>query len=432
MWKHFLRVLTWFSFLGSVVLYLLTHDIPETLRQADKSAVEIAMAFGATNPPQHVATYVWHHPFWMSLLILLLLAMGAGLSWAGERAYKGLRTRPTAPPMPLYIESHTGRMPTSMKGDGILKTFSLINTGDGVSWSFGRLPYFDGKPLDWGRTPPPTAERLTITNHSDAPVINAALKAEISVQEAVETESGIGQSGDEIAKLKVAIPLDRILPGDENAATLYVKNQTQYYATVELTEAVGAPIGEEIRKIAVETNWMGRFLSLFPDERQGGAPALAPEKQIPIAFKEMALASSSTHPFPVPDGFVEPISFGFKPTTIANISKTDSVSLEVFFHLTSEDGWNIKLPAYAEHPFGGDLRRHDPSILANPILIKPGDTVTGSMAFLFEPFDVDNRDKFLRKELGQDPLRFAEHVILQDVFSGVEIRLPLPASYRGA
>lgn len=148
---------------------------------------------------------------------------------------------------------------------------------------------------------------------------------------------------------------------------------------------------------------------------------------IPIAFKNIRRVSFGTYPLPNAPEIARLMAFTSGPVTIANISETKSVSLELRLHLTSNDGWNMKLEASPVCTFG-DVRMFDPEFLINPINIKPGEAVTGKLVFLFQPFDDNIRGRMLGKLVRAE---FQEHIIVDDIFSGAEIRLPLPASYRG-
>jgi hypothetical protein len=93
MWKHFRRVAATLTPLILTGGYLLTHSIPETLGQADKSAADIARAVGVAQPWPHMATYVWHHPFLAGLVALALFVLGMGLSWLVEATFRRIRRR---------------------------------------------------------------------------------------------------------------------------------------------------------------------------------------------------------------------------------------------------------------------------------------------------------------------------------------------------
>lgn len=163
---------------------------------------------------------------------------------------------------------------------------------------------------------------------------------------------------------------------------------------------------------------------------------------IPIAFKEIRGQGFSNYPYTGgPTESDQPQLFDFGVVTIANCSQVQSVSLELHLHLTADGGWDMKLPASPLDILGRDIQtqsvvfkikeRHgvkEPPFLQNPILITPGVAVTGRLIFLFTPFDAEMRNKVVGKILSSE---FNEHLMISDIFSDVELRLELPAAYRG-
>nr|WP_299857820.1 hypothetical protein [Sphingomonas bacterium] len=121
--------------------------------------------------------------------------------------------------------------------------------------------------------------------------------------------------------------------------------------------------------------------------------------------------------------------------TITNLSRENRVSLEVTLLITASDGTHISLDTLGIGPFGRELGVNDrgtlslkkyglssQSILKAPIEIAPQASVAGGMAFVHLPFDVNDRNQFLRL--------IVEHkasitLILHDLVSGGEIKIPI-------
>lgn len=74
---HPLRTaVAWLLLPGTLGGFLLTHDIPAALQQADRSAGAIASALGIRDPWPHMASYVWGHPIAAILAFLLIVSVG--------------------------------------------------------------------------------------------------------------------------------------------------------------------------------------------------------------------------------------------------------------------------------------------------------------------------------------------------------------------
>lgn len=93
MGKHFVRVAAALALPVALVTYLLTNDITTVLTQADKSGAEILRALRVPNPHEHIASWVFHNPYSSAGLLILLLFVGAGVSWLVEWAYARWKSR---------------------------------------------------------------------------------------------------------------------------------------------------------------------------------------------------------------------------------------------------------------------------------------------------------------------------------------------------
>jgi len=163
------------------------------------------------------------------------------------------------------------------------------------------------------------------------------------------------------------------------------------------------------------------------------------ERSIPIAFKEIRNRSGGVALFEPQVYPQRPWQLDFGEVTITNISNAHSVTLEIYLELASKDGWKRKIPATPSLGLAQDLRKDGivarkrpewvSSYLANPIHIKAGEVVTGRLVFLYQPFDDADELAAIRRMSGLEGT--SEHLIIDDLVSGVEKRLALPCAYRG-
>lgn len=170
------------------------------------------------------------------------------------------------------------------------------------------------------------------------------------------------------------------------------------------------------------------------------------ERSIPIAFADIRRTAFNNYPMrgrPAnPGEFDEAVAFAYGLVTIANISASRSATLNIFLHLTTDDGWDVKLPASLVGAFGHRLDQDAaivpilanmglaaPVYLENPIHLKAGDAITRNLVFMFEAFDSANRTEFLMRVVNQP--QFEERLVVSDLVSGLTLTLPIPASYRG-
>jgi len=166
---------------------------------------------------------------------------------------------------------------------------------------------------------------------------------------------------------------------------------------------------------------------------------------IPVAFAEITFRSFVNYPIrgraAEANEFGEACALYYGATTITNISVSRSATLNLFLNLTSQDGWDLKIPASPVGAFGQRLDRHamlgnfvrlgtdTPVYLENPIHLKAGESVTGTLLFMFDPFDDEQRLAFLERVVNQP--QFEQRLIVSDLVSGVTISSSFPASYRG-
>lgn len=87
MYRHVGRVVR-YGWLPTVAFgTALVSDMNSAVQNADKNIEHILRSSGATDPPQHLATYIWSHPLPMIALLIGLFIIGALLSWAIEWAW---------------------------------------------------------------------------------------------------------------------------------------------------------------------------------------------------------------------------------------------------------------------------------------------------------------------------------------------------------
>jgi hypothetical protein len=103
---RFVAILRALALPAGLGAYLLTHDIPTVLGQADKSAEQILGAFGVQNPNDHLATYIWQHPRAVILVVIVLLAASEILLWGLEAAVKSLLRRKGVTPQSTAKETN--------------------------------------------------------------------------------------------------------------------------------------------------------------------------------------------------------------------------------------------------------------------------------------------------------------------------------------
>lgn len=85
MTKHVGLVVYYVWLLLLAVVTVLIADMQTATVNADKNIHDLLVNFGAADPPQNVASYVWSHPWAMILAAALLVVVGLGISSAIKR-----------------------------------------------------------------------------------------------------------------------------------------------------------------------------------------------------------------------------------------------------------------------------------------------------------------------------------------------------------
>jgi hypothetical protein len=103
MQKHLGRVAKWGWLPLVAVTGALVSDMPAAIDHADKNIHDVLFNAGVSNPPQHLATWLWQHPLSWILIVAALFGVGGAISWGAER-------------LAGWIQSRLGRRASSATG----------------------------------------------------------------------------------------------------------------------------------------------------------------------------------------------------------------------------------------------------------------------------------------------------------------------------
>lgn len=182
--------------------------------------------------------------------------------------------------------------------------------------------------------------------------------------------------------------------------------------------------------------FVGAILFLFGLLHRQNLASLAAELPITFNMPVMQSAGYATSQEPKDQN---QIVLRFNGVQIANISRVDTVVLDIWLHITSATGLNFKLRAGAKSVFGQDIGKvanarvvnvglEPDTYLSSPLTLGPERSVEGTFLFVCPAAGEKFNVAFWKSNMTGNMQFF---VTIADALSGKHLFLPLPATYRG-
>jgi hypothetical protein len=126
------------------------------------------------------------------------------------------------------------------------------------------LPLGEQRAIDWAEMGTSWGQRVAVSVNGTESLASVRIKLSLELRASVKTDSG-STMGDLVGQTEVYMLIGRV--GTTEETTVYVYNDTPYWAEMKILGAEAKPFGHEYEPAAVEYNLGGNLLWFAPNER---------------------------------------------------------------------------------------------------------------------------------------------------------------------